>query len=67
MLALSCRGSEPAAELATAPPFDAIVRKYGFNSAMLAYAILSPHPQMNMSISRAEADDIAAYIATLVR
>ncbi len=32
----------------------------------LAYFLLNPHPKMpNISLSRSEADDIAAYIATL--
>jgi hypothetical protein len=34
---------------------------------MLAYLILSPHPRMNMTLSRTESEDIAAYIATLQR
>jgi hypothetical protein len=54
-------------ELATAPPFDAMARKFGFNAKMLAYSILAPHPRMNMTISRDEADDIAAFIATLAK
>jgi mono/diheme cytochrome c family protein len=52
-------------ELAHSPPFAAIARKSGFNADMLAYSILEPHPRMNMTVTRAEADDIAAYIATL--
>ena len=34
---------------------------------MLAYSILEPHPRMNMTLTRGEADDIAAYIATLAK
>ena len=52
-------------ELANSPPFAAIARKAGFDADMLAYLILAPHPRMNMTITRSEADDIAAYIATL--
>jgi len=52
-------------EVATSPPFAAIARNAGFDAQALAYAILSPHPGMNVTMTRAEADDIAAYIATL--
>ena len=54
-------------ELANAPPFESIARKFGFNAQMLAYSILEPHPRMNMTLTRGEADDIAAYIATLAK
>ena len=52
-------------ELAHSPPFAAIARKSGFNADMLAYSILAPHPRMNVTVTRQEADDISAYIATL--
>ena len=52
-------------ELVHSPPFATIARKSGFNAGMLAYSILEPHPRMNMTVTRKEADDIAAYIATL--
>ena len=52
-------------ELANAPPFAVIAGNAGFDAQALAYAILSPHPGMNMTLTRAEADNIAAYIATL--
>jgi len=52
-------------ELANAPPFASIARNTGFSAEALAYAILSPHPHMNMTVTRQEANDIAAYIATL--
>ena len=51
--------------LSNSPPFDQIARKNDLNPAMLAYLILSPHPRMNMSLSREEADDLAAYIVSL--
>ena len=54
-------------ELANSPPFEAVARKFGFNAEMLAYSILVPHPRMNMALTREEADDIAAYIATLAK
>jgi hypothetical protein len=53
--------------LANSPPFETIARRSGFDADMLAYLILSPHPRMNMTLSRTESEDIAAYIATLQR
>jgi mono/diheme cytochrome c family protein len=51
-----------------APPFAAIANQPDFNSAKLAFFLLDPHPRMpNMALSRTEATDIAAYIATLGR
>jgi mono/diheme cytochrome c family protein len=54
-------------ELAKSPPFAAIARKFGFDADMLAFSILDPHPRMNMTLTRREAQDIAAYIATLTK
>jgi hypothetical protein len=48
--------------------FAEIARKPGFETNALAYFLLEPHPKMpNMSLTRAEAANIAAYIATLRR
>jgi mono/diheme cytochrome c family protein len=55
------------AEVADAPPFDAIGRKHGFDATKIGFAILGPHPRMNFLPSRADADDIAAYVSTLSR
>ena len=52
-------------EVADAPPFDVIGRKHGFDPSRVAAAILGPHPRMNFAPAPADADDIAAYIATL--
>src|SRR4029078_2286008 len=49
-------------ELSNSPPFDQIARNNDLSPEMLAYLILSPHPRMNMSLSREEADVLAAYI-----
>jgi mono/diheme cytochrome c family protein len=47
-----------------APPFSAIAKQPGFNDARLALYLLLPHPRMpDMSLSRSEAADLAAYIA----
>jgi mono/diheme cytochrome c family protein len=54
-------------ELVKSPPFDQIARRNDFNAEMLAYLILSPHPRMNIALSREEAEDLAAYIASLRR
>jgi len=52
-------------EVANAPPFDVIGRKYGFDADRIAAAIAGPHPKMNFAPGPREAADIAAYIATL--
>ena len=54
-------------ELADSPPFETIAQKYGNAPELIAYAILAPHPRMNVMLSRREAQDIAAYIATLAK
>ena len=47
-----------------APPFSEIAKKPGFDAAKLALFLLLPHPLMpDMNLSRAEAADLAAYIA----
>jgi mono/diheme cytochrome c family protein len=49
-----------------APPFASIARRPGFDPARLALFLLDPHPKMpDMSLTRNEARDLAAYIATL--
>ncbi len=52
-------------EIADSPPFEDIGRQKGFNPELLAYLILSPHPRMNLSFTRDEVEDLAAYIASL--
>ena len=54
-------------ELANSPPFETIARKYGNAPELIAFAILAPHPRMNVTLSRREAEDLAAYIATLAK
>jgi mono/diheme cytochrome c family protein len=50
------------------PSFPAIAVKAGLNAQALAFFLLEPHPKMpSMSLTRTEASDIAAYIATLRR
>jgi mono/diheme cytochrome c family protein len=51
---------------ADVPPFATIAGSPNFNPRELAYFLLNPHPKMpDLPLSRAAADDIAAYIATL--
>lgn len=53
---------------ADVPPFATIAKSQNFNATALAYFLLAPHPKMpDMSLSRSEASDIAAYIASLTR
>ena len=48
------------------PPFSHIGGRPDFNAGPLALFLLEPHPKMpSMSLTRVEAADIAAYIATL--
>jgi mono/diheme cytochrome c family protein len=65
----SCHIVEPGTrrEVANSPPFETIARKYGNAPELIAFAILSPHPRMNLTPSRRDAQDIAAYIATLAQ
>lgn len=49
-----------------APPFATISKRPGFDTGQLAMFLLDPHPKMpNMSLTRIEAGDLAAYIASL--
>jgi mono/diheme cytochrome c family protein len=54
-------------EVADSPPFETIAQKYGNAPELIAFAILAPHPRMNVALSRREAQNIAAYIATLAK
>jgi mono/diheme cytochrome c family protein len=48
-----------------APPFSAIGKTPDLDSGKLALFLLLPHPKMpDMNLSRSEAADLAAYIAT---
>ena len=49
-----------------APPFATIAKQPDFAAPKLAFFLLDPHPKMpDMSLTRNEAADLAAYIATL--
>jgi mono/diheme cytochrome c family protein len=57
-----------------APPFSEIAKRPGFDAAQLALRMLMPHPRVraakrrsrmpDLRLSRDEAADLAAYIAT---
>jgi mono/diheme cytochrome c family protein len=64
----SCHLVSPEQQRASAdvPPFATIARSPDFDAKHLAYFLLNPHPKMpDLPLTRAAADDIAAYIATL--
>jgi mono/diheme cytochrome c family protein len=49
-----------------ATPFATIAKRPGFDEAQLALSLLGPHPPMpDMALTRSEAADVAAYIASL--
>ena len=54
-------------DVTDAPPFELIARKFASNPETLAFAILDPHPRMNVALTPGEAQDIAAYINTLAK
>jgi mono/diheme cytochrome c family protein len=52
----------------TAPPFATIARKPGFDGDKIAQFLMDPHPKMpDMQLSRDEAKDLGAYIASLAK
>jgi mono/diheme cytochrome c family protein len=57
----------PRRVVADAPPFETIAKKFASQPEMLAFAILDPHPRMNVAPTRREVEDIAAYINTLAK
>jgi mono/diheme cytochrome c family protein len=51
---------------ADVPAFAAVAARPGFDEHKLAFFLLDPHPKMpNMGLTRTEAGDLAAYIASL--
>ncbi|MFD2181123.1 c-type cytochrome [Rhodoplanes azumiensis] len=49
-----------------ATPFPALARRNAFDAAALALFLLDPHPRMpDMNLTRAEANDLAAYVRSL--
>lgn len=67
---MSCHLVSPDQKTAAtvAPTFASIARKPGFNAEQLSKSLRAPHPQMpGRELAREQADDIAAYIATLAK
>jgi mono/diheme cytochrome c family protein len=47
-----------------APPFSTVAKVPQFDAHKLAFFLLDPHPKMpNMTLSRRDAEDLAAFIA----
>jgi len=54
-------------DVTDAPPFEIIARKFASNPEALAFSVLDPHPRMNVTLTRQEAQDVAAYINSLAK
>jgi mono/diheme cytochrome c family protein len=51
-----------------APPFATIAARPDFDAGKIALFLLDPHPKMpDMSLTRVEAADLAAYIGSLAK
>ena len=58
--------SDQARASADVATFASVARRPDFSAAQLTFFLLDPHPKMpNLSLTRVEAADLAAYIATL--
>jgi mono/diheme cytochrome c family protein len=58
----------PRASTDGAPPFATIAARPDFDVAKIAMFLLDPHAKMpNMSLTKPEAGDLAAYIGSLAR
>jgi len=59
-------GPEQHSATTDAPPFATVAKMPNFDESRLAFFLLDPHPKMpNMQLSRDDATDLAAYIASL--
>src|SRR5262245_2067704 len=58
--------SDQARANADVASFASVARRPGFDAGQLVLFLLDPHPKMpNLSLTRVEAADLAAYIASL--
>ena len=69
MRCVSCHIVSPTErrDVTDAPQFEAIARNFASNPDTLAFSIIDPHPRMNVTLTRQEARDVAAYINTLAK
>ena len=54
-------------EVADAPPFEVIARKFAGNAHLLVANLTGPHARMNFGLPRSEALNVAEYIRSLGR
>jgi mono/diheme cytochrome c family protein len=54
-------------DVADAPPFDVVARKFEGNADLLVANLMGPHAKVNFGLPRREAVDIAEYIRSLGR
>jgi mono/diheme cytochrome c family protein len=54
-------------EVADAPPFEVIGRKFGADSDVLLFDLMGPHAKMNFALRRRDAANVAEYIQSLVK
>jgi mono/diheme cytochrome c family protein len=57
----------PAREVSDAPPFELIARRFSVSPELLAFTLLAPHPRMNVTLTRREAQDLADFINSLTQ
>ena len=61
----ACHLEDQKQAIADVPSFAAVSRQPDFSAEKLAFFLLDPHPKMpNFPLTRIEAGDIAAYIAS---
>jgi mono/diheme cytochrome c family protein len=54
-------------EIAEAPPFAMIARQFAADPDGLVMNLMGPHARMNFGLGRSDAENVAAYIATLAK
>jgi len=54
-------------EIAEAPPFETIARKFVTAPDALVMNLMGPHAKMNFGLRQSDAEDVAAYIGTLTK
>jgi len=54
-------------EIAEAPPFEMIARQFATDPDGLVMNLMGPHARMNFGLGRSDAENVAAYIATLAK